>query len=81
MNMEKAHVKNIFPFNTMQRELKATNTSQNENNLIVKMAPHKGELNSELGSAKKELGFSEERTSKILKDIKVCRNSGGSSMV
>uniref|UniRef100_A0A663EV50 Pericentrin n=1 Tax=Aquila chrysaetos chrysaetos TaxID=223781 RepID=A0A663EV50_AQUCH len=51
-------------------ELKAMNTSQNEKYLIVKMASHKEELNSELGSAKKELGFSEERTGKILKDVK-----------
>lgn len=42
------------------------------------MASHKEELNSDLGSAKKELGLSEERTGKILKDIKVCWNSGGS---
>ncbi|KAM9287336.1 pericentrin [Morus bassanus] len=51
-------------------ELEATSTSQNEKNLIVKMAPHKEEVNSELDSAKKELGFSEERTGNILKDIK-----------
>ncbi|XP_052649645.1 pericentrin isoform X2 [Harpia harpyja] len=51
-------------------ELKAMNTSQNERYLIVKMASRKEELNSELGSAKKELGYSEERTGKILKDVK-----------
>lgn len=73
-----AHVKNISPLNTMQGELKAMNTSQNEKYLIVKMASHKEELTSELGSARKELGFSEERTGKILKDVKVCWNSGGS---
>ncbi|XP_037252236.1 pericentrin isoform X14 [Falco rusticolus] len=50
-------------------ELKAMNASQNENNLMVKMASPK-ELNSELGSAKEELGFSEDRTGEILKDIK-----------
>ncbi|XP_042639674.1 pericentrin isoform X3 [Tyto alba] len=51
-------------------ELKAMDASQNEKNLIVKMTSHKEELNSEIGSARKELGFSEERTGKILKDIK-----------
>lgn len=66
----------------MQGEVKAVSTSQNEKNLIVKMASHKEELNSELASAqKKELGFSEEGTGKILKDIKVCWNSGGSYMI
>ncbi|XP_040461085.1 pericentrin isoform X3 [Falco naumanni] len=50
-------------------ELKAMNASQNENNLMVKMASSK-ELNSELGSAKEELRFSEDRTGEILKDIK-----------
>ncbi|XP_009708197.1 PREDICTED: A-kinase anchor protein 9-like, partial [Cariama cristata] len=51
-------------------EVKTTNNSQNEKNLIVKMSPHKEELKSELGSAKKELGVNEERSGKILKDIK-----------
>ncbi|PKU40288.1 pericentrin isoform x1 [Limosa lapponica baueri] len=51
-------------------EVKAVNTSENEKNIIVKVASHKEELNSKLGSAKEELEFSEERTSKILKDVK-----------
>ncbi|XP_061858246.1 pericentrin isoform X3 [Colius striatus] len=51
-------------------ELQATNTSQNEENLFVKMASHKEEFNSELGSTKKDSAFSEGRTGKIMKDIK-----------